>query len=73
MKHQPEATIETVAISRIRLQSTAALKARLARGPVIVQRQGRAIAVLLDPAYWQELIARWEQERSSRTNRQTKR
>ncbi len=44
------------------------MKQRLAQGPVIVQRQGKAVAVLLDPARWQELADRLESDAAPRTN-----
>ncbi len=62
------ASAEAIAISRIRLQATEALKQRLAQGPVIVQRQGKAVAVLLDPARWQALVDRLEPDAEPRTN-----
>lgn len=68
-----EAPAETVAISRIRLQATQELKRRLAQGPVIVQRQGKAVAVLIDPAQWQQWVRKLEQGASPRTNSRRRR
>lgn len=68
MRRMRAGSADTVAISRIRLQATDALKQRLAQGPVIVQRQGKAVAVLLDPARWQELADRLESDAAPRTN-----
>ena len=73
MRRMRAASADTVAISRIRLQATEALKQRLAQGPVIVQRQGKAVAVLLDPARWQELADRLEPDAVPRTNNRPRR
>lgn len=59
-----------IAISRLRLQATEALRQQLAQGPVIVQRKGKAVAVLLDPVQWQKLVRQLELEASFPTNRQ---
>ena len=68
MRRARIASADTIAISRIRLQATDALKQRLTQEPVIVQRQGKAVAVLLDPARWQELVDRLEPDAAPRTN-----
>lgn len=61
----------TIPISDLRFQQTSVL-ARVEDSPVLLTRQGRAVAVLVDPAHWNRLIEEFEDLADSLAVTQTK-
>jgi prevent-host-death family protein len=49
----------TIPISDLRFQQNALL-ARVEESPVVLTKQGRAVAVLVDPAYWNQILEELE-------------
>lgn len=49
----------TIPISDMRFQQSALL-ARVEESPVVLTKQGRAVAVLVDPIYWNQILEEFE-------------
>lgn len=49
----------TIPISDMRFQQSALL-ARVEESPVVLTKQGRAVAVLVDPNYWNQILEELE-------------
>ena len=61
----------TIPISDLRFQQTDVL-ARVEDSPVVLTKQGRAVAVLVDPIYWNHIIEELEDLADSLTIAQSK-